>query len=215
MFYPNRNARSFGLVTRRVDSLQDRLRSAIDLALCRIVVACVAADIDVGPRVVIGQMARQSKGSRAVSMAVLVARIELPIPSDEPQSDSRSDDLGPWRFSIFSGVSARQFLRMDLLTRTESRDRISPQFNPAARRFYIELLCPHLGEADLLVNPVPATPASPQAGTTIAANTPVVVRLIYSADSSHDSPGREYRASLDEPLVNRAENLWPRAAPMS
>lgn len=64
------------------------------------------------------------------------------------------------------------------------------------------------------INPVPATPAAPQAGTTIAANTPVVVRLIDSADSSRDSLGKEYRASLDEPLVNPSGELWPRAAPM-
>jgi hypothetical protein len=53
------------------------------------------------------------------------------------------------------------------------------------------------------INPVPATPASSQGGTTIPANTPVFVRLIDSADSSHDSVGKEYRASLDEPLVNQ------------
>jgi len=53
------------------------------------------------------------------------------------------------------------------------------------------------------INPVPATPALPQAGTTIPANTPVVVRLIDSADSSRDSLGKEYRASLDEPLLNQ------------
>ena len=54
------------------------------------------------------------------------------------------------------------------------------------------------------INPVPATPATPQTGTTIPRNTPVVVRLIDSADSSHDSVGKEYRASLDEPVVNQA-----------
>jgi hypothetical protein len=64
-----------------------------------------------------------------------------------------------------------------------------------------------------LINPVPATPAAPQAGMTIAANTPVVVRLIDSADSSHDSQGKEYRASLDEPLVNHTgEVVAPRGS---
>lgn len=63
------------------------------------------------------------------------------------------------------------------------------------------------------LNPVPATPAIPQAGTTIAANTPVVVRLIDPADSSHDSVGKEYRASLDEPLVNQTgEVVAPRGS---
>jgi hypothetical protein len=51
------------------------------------------------------------------------------------------------------------------------------------------------------INPVPAVPVTSR--TTIPANTPVVVRLIDSADSSHDSLGKEYRASLDEPLVNQ------------
>ena len=37
--------------------------------------------------------------------------------------------------------------------------------------------------------PINSVPATPQAGRTIAANTPVVVRLIDSADSSHDSLG--------------------------
>src|SRR6185312_15409617 len=41
------------------------------------------------------------------------------------------------------------------------------------------------------INPVPATPAARQAGTTIPANTPVVVRLIDSADSSRGSLGKE------------------------
>src|SRR5689334_3648340 len=49
------------------------------------------------------------------------------------------------------------------------------------------------------VNSAPATLAAPRAGTTIPANTPVVVRLIDSADSSRDWLGKEYRASLDEP----------------
>ena len=63
------------------------------------------------------------------------------------------------------------------------------------------------------INPVPATPAAPQAGTTIPANTPVVVRLIDSADSSHDSLGKEYRASLDEPLLNQTgEVVAPRGS---
>jgi hypothetical protein len=63
------------------------------------------------------------------------------------------------------------------------------------------------------INPVPATPAAPRAGTTIPANTPVVVRLIDSADSSHDSLGKEYRASLDEPLLNQTgEVVAPRGS---
>jgi hypothetical protein len=63
------------------------------------------------------------------------------------------------------------------------------------------------------INPVLATPAAPQAGTTIPANTPVVVRLIDSADSSRDSLGKEYRASLDEPLVNPSgEVVAPRGS---
>ena len=63
------------------------------------------------------------------------------------------------------------------------------------------------------INPVPATPAAPQAGMTIPANTPVVVRLIDSADSSHDSLGKEYRASLDEPLLNQTgEVVAPRGS---
>jgi hypothetical protein len=63
-------------------------------------------------------------------------------------------------------------------------------------------------------NPVPATPpASPEPGTTIPANTAVIVRLIDSADSSHDSLGKEYRASLDEPLVNQSgEVVAPRGS---
>ncbi len=60
------------------------------------------------------------------------------------------------------------------------------------------------------INPVPATP---QAGRIIAFNTPVVVRLIDSADSSHDSLGKEYRASLDEPLVTQSgEVVAPRGS---
>lgn len=63
------------------------------------------------------------------------------------------------------------------------------------------------------INAVPATPAAPQAGMTIPANTPVVVRLIDSADSSHDSLGKEYRASLDEPLLNQTgEVVAPRGS---
>ena len=62
-------------------------------------------------------------------------------------------------------------------------------------------------------NPVPATPALPQTRTTIAANTPVVVRLIDSVDSNRDSLGKEYRASLDEPLVNQSgEVVAPRGS---
>jgi hypothetical protein len=62
-------------------------------------------------------------------------------------------------------------------------------------------------------NSAPATPAAPRAGTTIPANTPVVVRLIDSADSSRDSLGKEYRASLDEPLVNQSgEVVAPRGS---
>ena len=62
-------------------------------------------------------------------------------------------------------------------------------------------------------NPVPATPIPAQTGTTIPANTPVIVRLIDSADSSHDSLGKEYRASLDEPLVNPSgEVVAPRGS---
>jgi hypothetical protein len=56
-------------------------------------------------------------------------------------------------------------------------------------------------------NPGLAAPVPSQAGTTIPANTPVVVRLIDSADSSHDSLGKEYRASLDEPLVNQSGKI--------
>ncbi len=63
------------------------------------------------------------------------------------------------------------------------------------------------------INPVPASPAAPQPGTTIAANTPVVVRLIDAADSSHDALGKEYRASLDEPLLNQTgEIVAPRGS---
>jgi hypothetical protein len=61
--------------------------------------------------------------------------------------------------------------------------------------------------------PMDPVPAIPQAGTTIPANTPVVVRLIDSADSSHDSLGKEYRASLDEPLINQnGEVVAPRGS---
>jgi len=68
-------------------------------------------------------------------------------------------------------------------------------------------------QAFTTINPVSATPAAPQAGTTIAANTPVAVRLIDSADSSHDSLGKEYRASLDEPLLNQTgEVVAPRGS---
>lgn len=60
--------------------------------------------------------------------------------------------------------------------------------------------------------PGPTTPAAPQAGktapvqagSTIPANTTVVVRLIDSADSAHDAVGEEYRASLDQPIVSPA-----------
>jgi hypothetical protein len=63
------------------------------------------------------------------------------------------------------------------------------------------------------INPGPAAPVTSQGGTTIPANTPVIVRLIDSADSSHDSLGKEYRASLDEPLVNQTgEVLAPRGS---
>lgn len=62
-------------------------------------------------------------------------------------------------------------------------------------------------------NSAPPTPAAPRAGTTIPANTPVIVRLIDSADSSHDALGKEYRASLDEPLVNPSgEVVAPRGS---
>jgi hypothetical protein len=63
------------------------------------------------------------------------------------------------------------------------------------------------------INPVPATPAPTQPETTIPANTPVIVRLIDPADSSHDSLGKQYRASLDEPLVNQSgEVVAPRGS---
>jgi hypothetical protein len=40
-----------------------------------------------------------------------------------------------------------------------------------------------------------------------------VVRLVDSADSSHDSLGKEYRASLDEPLLNQTgEIVAPRGS---
>lgn len=63
------------------------------------------------------------------------------------------------------------------------------------------------------INPVPASPAAPLPGTTMPANTPVVVRLIDSADSNRDPQGKEYRASLDEPLVNQSgEVVAPRGS---
>ena len=40
------------------------------------------------------------------------------------------------------------------------------------------------------INPVPAVPVTSHGGTTIPANTPVIVRLIDPVDSSHDSLGR-------------------------
>ncbi len=46
----------------------------------------------------------------------------------------------------------------------------------------------------------PATPS--QAGAAIPVNTAVFVRLIDSADSTHDEVGKEYRASLDQPLIS-------------
>jgi len=52
------------------------------------------------------------------------------------------------------------------------------------------------------IYPVPAVPVASHGATTIPANAPVIVRLIDPADSSHDSVGKEYRASLDEPLLN-------------
>ena len=62
-------------------------------------------------------------------------------------------------------------------------------------------------------NPVAATPIAPPVGTTIPASTPVVVRMIDSADSSHDWVGKEYRASLEEPLVNQTgEVVAPRGS---
>ncbi|MGH9581432.1 MAG: hypothetical protein ACRD4O_00660, partial [Bryobacteraceae bacterium] len=54
----------------------------------------------------------------------------------------------------------------------------------------------------------PSTPAAPQTakavqmGTTIPANTTVVVRLIDSANSARDAVGKEYRASLDERILS-------------
>jgi hypothetical protein len=62
---------------------------------------------------------------------------------------------------------------------------------------------PGQAQASKPINPAPAIPVASHGGTTIPANTPVIVRLIDSADSSHDSLGKEYRASLDEPLVNQ------------
>ncbi len=57
--------------------------------------------------------------------------------------------------------------------------------------------------------PINSVPATPQTGRTIAANTPVVVRLIDSADSSHDPLGKEYRASLDEPHIPQHPAHFP------
>ena len=55
-----------------------------------------------------------------------------------------------------------------------------------------------------LPSAAPATPldSAPQAGMTIPANTTVIVRLIDAADSTQDAVGKEYRASVDEPMVN-------------
>jgi len=68
----------------------------------------------------------------------------------------------------------------------------------------IPALRPAQPQASKPINPVPAVPVASHGGTTIPANTPVIVRLIDPADSSHDSLGKEYRASLDEPLVNQS-----------
>ena len=46
-----------------------------------------------------------------------------------------------------------------------------------------------------------------QVGATIPANTGVLVRLIDPADSAHDELGKEYRASLDEPILSPEERV--------
>ncbi len=65
-------------------------------------------------------------------------------------------------------------------------------------------------------SPQSAAVAPEQAGITIPANTAVVVRLIDSADSAHDAVGKEYRASLDEPIVSPTEQvIAPRGTDVS
>lgn len=61
--------------------------------------------------------------------------------------------------------------------------------------------------------PTAASSTATAAATTIPANTTVLVRLIDSADSAHDAVGKEYRASLDQPIVNATGAvLVPRGA---
>lgn len=62
--------------------------------------------------------------------------------------------------------------------------------------------------------PMPTAPVP--APATIPANTAVVVRLIDSADSTKDAVGKEYRASLDEPILSSGgQVLIPRGADAS
>jgi hypothetical protein len=56
------------------------------------------------------------------------------------------------------------------------------------------------GFAPVAPQAIPVTPV--QAGATIPANTGVLVRLIDPADSAHDELGKQYRASLDEPILS-------------
>ena len=70
------------------------------------------------------------------------------------------------------------------------------------------------GLAPTFPQSAPATPFP--AGATIPANTAVFVRLIDSADSTHDEVGKVYRASLDEPIVSpTGQVIVPRAADAS
>lgn len=63
-------------------------------------------------------------------------------------------------------------------------------------------------------HPMPTAPVPAPAA--IPANTAVVVRLIDSADSTKDAVGKEYRASLDEPILSSGgQVLIPRGADAS
>lgn len=66
-------------------------------------------------------------------------------------------------------------------------------------------------EADNVPPPPPAAPQPVE--VTIAARTPVQVRLIDGVDSAHDQVGQTFRATLYEPLVSDGRVVIPAGAP--
>ena len=52
----------------------------------------------------------------------------------------------------------------------------------------------------------PAYPPPASGGVDLASGTPLVVRMIDSVDSERDAVGKEFRASLDEPVMDRNGN---------